>query len=299
MAAPLRAILSRKWAPSESLACHLLRLAASALFRCLPSFLLAVLLRQIERVQRSKQCKYMRRALEECRRLAGPSPGGVFRGELSSALTGELRGGEEEAYLGGVGGGEGLEEGERSDFGGWERARPLRMFVLSTEGKMAVFLEILEAVRLNLGSGYVGEEEGVSEQEKKGSKEREGIDVHQQIMKDMALTVEARHPGDVDLVRLARWEHVLRWLLDRERDAVCLLIDGLYIRIPFDSIDFTSYTDYISSSLSFRGVHFSFISSTSIPSICNYTVAFLRLISEPPSATVRGSVYSPTGSTRA
>lgn len=182
----------------------------------------------------------MRRALEECRRLAGPSPGGVFRGELSSALTGELRGGEEEAYLEGGGG---VEEGEeRSDFGGWERARPLRMFVLSTEGKMTVFLEILEAVRLNLGSGYVGEEEGVSGQEKKGSKEKEGMDVHQQIMKDMALTVEARHPGDVDLVRLARWEHVLRWLLDRERDAVCLLIDGLYIRIPFDSVHFSSYT---------------------------------------------------------
>ncbi|PHJ24845.1 nucleoporin autopeptidase [Cystoisospora suis] len=213
VAAPLRAIISRKWAPSESLACHLLRLAASALFRCLPSFLLAVLLRQIERVQRSKQRKYMRRALEECHRLAGPSPGEVFRGELTSALTGELRGGEEAC----LGGGEGVEGDERNEFGSWERARPLRMFVLSTEGKMTVFLEIIEAVRLNLGSGYVGEEDGG--QEKRGDKEREkGVDVHQQIMKDMALTVEARHPGDVDLVRLARWEHVLRWLLDRERD---------------------------------------------------------------------------------
>lgn len=189
---------------------RLLRLAASAALRCLPGFLLAVLLRQLQRVHRSRQCNGMRRALKECHRLTGPSP--VACGEAASALAKELRR-EEQA-----------DEEQRERGIGSERPGTPRVFLLSTEGKMRLFLEVLEAVRLQLGGGHVGADRALSGEEMRRRDRRKESDVQQQVMQEMALGVEAQRPEDIDLVQLERMEHVLEWLLDREAKTVCRLV---------------------------------------------------------------------------
>ncbi|PFH37959.1 nucleoporin autopeptidase [Besnoitia besnoiti] len=203
VAAPLRASLASLWSPSGAVERHLLRQAGRALLQCLPGFLLAVLLQQMQLVEERTRVSRMRRALEKCESLTGSTHAGPAR-----ALAEELRLHETARRRDTPAPGD---AGERpaEAAGGVGRVPSVR--ILSTETKMSLLLEILEAVRTTLGAGP----SKLFEDAREVTVRENGIE--KEILASCAVGAEQRSILPVDLTRLARLETALRWLMKRQR----------------------------------------------------------------------------------
>ncbi|KEP66354.1 UNVERIFIED_CONTAM: nucleoporin autopeptidase [Hammondia hammondi] len=194
VAAPLRQELLNLWSPSTAVERHLLRHAARALLQCLPGFLLAVLLQQIQHVETQTRVSRMRKALEKCERLTGSVTSTTTR-----ALSDELRAYERQERR--------EEPTEVCD----EMGSMPSVLILSTEAKMRLLLQILEAIRVKLAGGLSDLSQDVNGTD--GA--RKGVE--KDILASCAVGGECRSAKfPVDVARLACMEKALRWLLKKQ-----------------------------------------------------------------------------------
>ncbi|KFH10869.1 nucleoporin autopeptidase [Toxoplasma gondii VAND] len=194
VAAPLREELLNLWSPTGAMERHLLRHAGRALLQCLPGFLLAVLLQQIQHVEKETRVSRMRRALEKCERLTGSVTSGTTR-----ALSDELRAYERQERR--------EEPTEVCD----EMGSMPSVLILSTEAKMRLLLQILEAIRVKLAGGLpdLSQDANGTDGSRKG--------VEKDILASCVVGGECRSAKfPVDLARLACMEKALRWLLKKQ-----------------------------------------------------------------------------------
>ncbi|CBZ52927.1 hypothetical protein NCLIV_027150 [Neospora caninum Liverpool] len=193
VAAPLREELLALWSPTSAVETHLLRHAGRALLQCLPGFLMAVLLQQMQHMEEQTRVSRMRRALEKCERLTGSIRSGTAR-----ALSDELRAYERQERE--------VEPAEISEVG----ATP-SVLILSTEAKMNLLLEVLEAIREKLARGLPDLSEDAQ-----GAEGAQGVE--KDILASCAVEGEWRSSKfPLDLARLACMERALRWLMKRQR----------------------------------------------------------------------------------